>query len=81
MFSNSPTDTNVAEGSECKFIEETEKKLGYLLNYTFTPKTFIAPDCWKALQKEIQNSGTNQLDASLLNMNLYTFNLDTGIWV
>jgi len=80
MHSNSDTVTNLAEGVDCKFIEELEAKLGYALNFTFTPDTFIAPDCWASLREEIRMNMINMIDAQSPGMNVYSYDLKKGGW-
>jgi len=80
MPSYNPNKTQVAEGEDCQFIEELERQRG-ILNYYFSPKSFNAPTCWSALRMLMELTNRMQLDAQLLGMNLYKYDLKNKSWI
>ena len=69
----------LAKNRDCNFINQTERKLGSL-DFIFTPKFFSAPDCWKALNRNLRKIFNKQIDARLMGLHIFSYNLKTQKW-
>ncbi|MHA1974902.1 MAG: YkgJ family cysteine cluster protein [Candidatus Hodarchaeales archaeon] len=79
-YSNSPEATYIADSTDCKFIEKVEKEKGMPLNFTFTPDTFIAPECWNALKKEIDKNQDIWVEMASLDLENFIFDMEKEEW-
>jgi len=76
----SDLEAGVAFGRSCMFIEKKESKLGEL-NQVFTPNTFIYEEGWLTIKQIYGKIKLLLIDAQLLGLQIYTFDLAYNKWI